>query len=139
MSESCLFCRIASEETRPFFVLENERLVAMPALHPINPGHLVLLPREHVEQLGALASDLAGELLSVGAALGRAVMEEVGATGYTLVMHEGAPGQPLPHAHLHVIPRHELDDLDLPKQDEADRDELQELAERLRRRLPASQ
>jgi diadenosine tetraphosphate (Ap4A) HIT family hydrolase len=66
-------------------------------------------------------------------------MDEVGATGYTLAMHEGAPGQPLPHAHLHVLPRHELDDLDLPKPDEADRDELTGLAVRLRRRLLASQ
>lgn len=135
MSESCLYCRIASSQTRPFFVLENERLFAMPALHPINPGHLILLPRGHFEQLDAVPAELAGELMSVGATLGRIVADQQGASGYTLTVHQGSPGQAVPHVHLHVIPRHELDDLDLPKPEEAARWDLVSLASQLRERL----
>lgn len=138
MSETCLFCRIASEPTRPFFVLENERLIAMPALHPINRGHLVLLPRAHFAASEELPVELAGELLLQGAVLGRLLLAELGYDGFTLALHEGTPGQPIPHAHVHLIPRHGGDDLDQPKPEAADRDELTELAQRLRARRTAS-
>ena len=138
MNESCLFCRIAAEATRPFFVTENDRFVAMPALHPINRGHLVLVPREHFPKAEALPADLAGELLVQGAVLGRLLMDDLGYSGFTLALHEGAPGQPLPHTHVHLVPRHEGDDLDLQKPDAADREELTELALRLRARRLAS-
>jgi len=135
MSEHCLFCRVASEPSRPFFVLENDRLIAMPALHPVNPGHLVVVPRQHVESMDALAEGLAEELLRQAAALGRLLVSELDYTGYTLILHAGAPGQPLPHLHLNVIPRREGDPLDLTKPDEAPRWDLALLASRLRERL----
>jgi histidine triad (HIT) family protein len=137
MNDSCIFCRMTSELTRPFFVTENDRMIAMPALHPITEGHLVVVPREHVAHVSELSTEVGGELLAAGGMLGELLMDDVGATGFTLALHEGSPGQPVSHLHLHVIPRRDGDVLDVPKADEAERDELSTLARRLRERLQA--
>ena len=137
MSESCLFCRITAEPTRPFFVTENDRMIAMPALHPQAEGHLVVVPRAHVAHLSELNTEIGGELLAAGGMLGELLMDETGATGFTLALHEGSPGQPVSHLHLHVVPRRAGDALDLPEPGLASQDERSAFSRRLRERLQA--
>ncbi|MGV3720166.1 MAG: HIT family protein [Actinomycetota bacterium] len=137
MSETCIFCRLAGEQTRPFFVTESERLMAFPALHPINAGQLVVAPREHLERICDLPTAVGGEMLETAGRLGTVLVEELRCDGFSLLLHESAPGQPLPHLHLNVIPRATGDLLDLPKAQEANREALAGLALRLRERLEA--
>jgi len=136
--EGCLFCRLGRPpggEARPFLVLTGEQVVAFPALHPVDAGHLVVIPVEHYEEPGELPAETSAALLARGAELGEALKEELGCSGYSLVLHAGHPGQPLPHVHLHVLPRREGDPLDTPRPPEADREQLLDLAERLRSRM----
>ena len=114
MSESCIFCRLAGERTRPFFVTESEHLMAFPALHPINEGHLVVAPREHLERVSELPLTLSGELLETAGRLGALLVGEMRCGGFSLLLHEGAPSQPLSHLHVNIVPRHAGDGLDLP-------------------------
>lgn len=139
MSESCLFCRLARSDELPFHVLATEALIAFPALHPVNPGHLVVVTRDHYEWPDDLPQELAGQLLAAGLRLAQALQDDLDCPGYTLTLHGGAPSQPLPHVYLNVIPRHPGDALDLPPAPEADREELQDLARRLKRILSNGQ
>lgn len=138
MSESCLFCRLARKPDRPFFVLAEEALIAFPALHPINEGHLIVTPRRHLDRVSEVPAPLAAALLGKAGELGEALREELGCNGFTLLLHEGVSDQPLPHLHVNVIPRHADDALSVTKPPEAEREALSSLAARLRARLHTS-
>ncbi|MBI3909561.1 MAG: HIT family protein [Armatimonadetes bacterium] len=137
MPQRCLFCRLADQEGAANRVYEDEHVVAFPALHPLNPGHLVLIPRAHIRNAYALNKDLAGHMIAVGARLAALVAREFGYPGTSLAINNEAPGQRIFHAHLHIIPRRPGDRLDLSSPPEADRNELAEVARRLRQALAA--
>jgi histidine triad (HIT) family protein len=103
---ACLFCRIARGEIPSARVLETSELVAFLDIAPVNPGHVLLVPRAHHATLADLPDDLAaasGELLP---RLCRAVREATGADALNVVVNVGAAaGQTVDHVHWHVIPR----------------------------------
>ena len=107
MSEDCLFCRLtrAPDEYRANHVYADERVVAWPVLHPVNPGHLIVVPREHVRNAYNLPPDLAGHMVAVAARLGQVAAREFGFESTSLLLNNEAPAQSVFHAHLHAIPR----------------------------------
>ena len=55
MSEKqCIFCAIIAKAAHGFIVYENPHAVVFLDRRPINVGHLLIVPRQHVEALYAL-------------------------------------------------------------------------------------
>ncbi len=104
MSESCLFCRIATGEIPAEYVWEDDRCVAFRDLHPQAPVHLLVIPREHIaSHAHAMAEHTAllGHLMSVVSDLARS---HGLAKGYRLVINTGQDGgQTVEHLHLHLL------------------------------------
>ena len=104
----CPFCkRIAAGE----FEISDRFAVAFEPLNPVTPGHLLVVPRPHVQDAGsnplvaartmALAAEIAGPL--------------GWAESYNLITSAGAAAtQTVYHLHLHIVPRREGDGLHLP-------------------------
>ena len=46
--KECKFCRIFRDELPSSRVLEDDLVCALLSLHPINPGHTLVIPRRHV-------------------------------------------------------------------------------------------
>jgi diadenosine tetraphosphate (Ap4A) HIT family hydrolase len=82
---------------------------------PVNPGHLLVVPIEHVPSLMELAPDLADALFQAARRLGVALRSStLRCEGLTLFLADGAvASQLVPHVHLHVIPRFHDDDFEL--------------------------
>ena len=101
----CLFCKVASGEIPATLVHEDERLVAFRDISPQAPVHILVIPREHVASLEAVAddqADLVGGMLLVARDLARS--EGVAEDGYRAVLNVGADGgQTIHHIHLHLI------------------------------------
>lgn len=101
----CPFCtRTASGP----LTAESPTAAAFPDGFPVGPGHTLVVPRRHVEDLFALG---AGELAAVWAMVGT-VREILSADlspapdGFNIGANVGAAaGQTVAHAHVHVIPR----------------------------------
>lgn len=103
----CVFCQIVAGTRPATFVFEDDLCVAFGTIEPIEPGHLLLVPRRHVETLYDLPETIAAHLLPVASRLGRALQRAHRADGLTLLQsNEKAAGQSVPHFHLHLIPRH---------------------------------
>jgi histidine triad (HIT) family protein len=99
----CLFCRMLAGEVPMDVVRETGQSVAIRDIDPQAPTHVLVIPRRHVDDLGALA-EYPEELADV-VALAAAVAEEQDLqAGYRMVANTGAlAGQTVFHAHLHLL------------------------------------
>jgi histidine triad (HIT) family protein len=101
----CLFCRILTGEVPSTVVLETERTYAFRDINPAAPVHVLVIPREHIEDAGSVGpehGEVVAELLSTAAAV--AAQEGVADRGYRLVFNVGEEaGNTVPHLHLHVL------------------------------------
>lgn len=103
MSESCLFCKIASGEIPVALVAQNAHAVAFRDIHPQAPVHILVVPRRHVASLAAADSgEELGALCLLAAEVARA--EGLAEKGYRTVMNTGEDGgQTVHHLHVHVL------------------------------------
>ena len=70
---NCVFCRIASGEIAAYLAHQDELTVAFLDTHPIRPGHIQVIPREHHACFDDLPAATAGHLVQVGQQLARAL------------------------------------------------------------------
>ena len=105
MNASCIFCRIAAGEIPSQRVYEDEHLIAIRDINPAAPVHVLVIPREHVESVGALEerhAELAGRLLLAVRRV--AEQEGIAERGFRMVANTGQEGgQTVAHLHLHVM------------------------------------
>lgn len=133
----CLGCRTARGDFAAEEVYRDERVVAVVALHAINPGHLVVVTNEHVRNALTMDADLLCHMMLVARTLGCRVREALGSSGVMLVFNNEAPCQTLFHAHLHVVPREHGDEMDVKFGESLDRPAREAMAARLRPELEA--
>ncbi|MGQ0626317.1 MAG: histidine triad nucleotide-binding protein [Sporichthyaceae bacterium] len=100
---ACLFCRIVSRDIPAQIVAETADTVAFRDINPQAPVHVLVIPREHHQDIAAMAAadpTLTGRLAADAAA----VAQEQGLSGFRLVFNTGAEaGQSVFHVHGHVL------------------------------------
>lgn len=102
----CVFCQIAAGRREATRVWEDDLALAFGSLYAVQPGHVILIPRVHADDLFTLPEPVAAHLLPLAARIGRALKESLNADGMTLLQNNGAAsGQTVFHFHLHLIPR----------------------------------
>ena len=110
MPEGCLFCRIVRKEIPSRVVLESAQAIAFHDANPQSPLHVLVVPKEHIENALAIRSEHAGTLYEVFR-LAQEVAKKEGAdqSGFRLVLNNGAnAGQAVDHLHLHVLAKRKL-------------------------------
>jgi histidine triad (HIT) family protein len=76
-----------------------------------NPGHVLIIPNEHFENIFDLPASLAEEIQTLTQSIALAMKAEYRCDGITIrQQNEPAGDQHIWHYHLHVIPRYENDD-----------------------------
>jgi histidine triad (HIT) family protein len=114
-------------------VHEDERTVAFMDINPATRGHLLVVPREHAENVLEIDPEDLEAVARTGQAMARRVRDKLGADGVNLLNSTGSVAwQTVFHFHLHVIPRYENDPLRLPWQPQpGDQDEIAAAAKEL--------
>lgn len=103
----CVFCQIVAGRSEATVVWQDDLAIAFGSLYAVQPGHVLLVPKTHAEDLFTLPESVAAHLLPAAARLGRALKSVLGADGVTLLQNNGAASeQTVFHVHLHLIPRH---------------------------------
>lgn len=103
---NCLFCKIVAGEIPAQKIYENDRVLAFLDIGPVSPGHTLVIPKAHAENLAAGSVDDACALMTAIHDLAPKITQAVGADGYNLGMNHGeAAGQDVFHTHLHIMPR----------------------------------
>lgn len=104
-SEACIFCRIARREAPAWIVFEDERSVAFLDLFPFTRGHLLVVPKRHVDRLVDLPREEHADCLGALSEACRRV--ERLSPHYNVALNQGElAGQIIFHLHFHVIPRY---------------------------------
>ncbi|MFX0069413.1 MAG: HIT family protein [Candidatus Hodarchaeota archaeon] len=103
----CIICQLVNEETEVTKVYEDDLVVAVMDIQPINPGHLFISPKKHVEFMSELDEELGAHIFKISMKLAYALRKSgLKCDGVNLFLADGeVAGQEVPHVHLHVIPR----------------------------------
>ena len=105
MASDCLFCRIVAGEVASEEVLRTERTYAFRDINPVAPVHVLVVPRDHIDDAAAVSARHAAvvaELLTTARAVAEA--EGILERGYRLVLNVGEDAlNSVAHLHLHVI------------------------------------
>jgi histidine triad (HIT) family protein len=106
----CLFCDIIAGDRAAFVVLDSPAVVAFLDIHPLFPGHVLVVPRSHVDTFDDASGAVLGDLAAATQRLSRAVQHTTGAAGAFIATNVRV-SQSVPHLHFHVVPRNRGDGL----------------------------
>lgn len=114
-TRSCIFCDIVRGAAEVSVCYEDVEALAFMDIQPVNPGHVLIVPRRHYESLDDIPLAVSMHLFRIAMKLGPTIKKVVGAKGTNIVVNSGsAAGQDVFHYHVHVIPRREGDGFDVP-------------------------
>lgn len=103
---TCAFCAILAGRLPASLVHEDDQVIAFMDLRQAVPGHVLVVPRRHVETLFDLDEDTAAQLMRIAVRIARAADAVFAPDGLNLWQsNRKAGGQEVPHVHLHVQPR----------------------------------
>ena len=106
MDRNCIFCRIVSGEEKADVVYEDENVLAFMDIAPVNPGHILIIPKEHYVSASSIPESIAGRMFHVASRLAVACKRILDTDGYNMHLADGfCAGQDIPHSHIHLIPR----------------------------------
>src|SRR2546428_6833937 len=64
MKEDCIFCKIADKEADATVVYEDPHTLAFLDIHPLNPGHTLIIPKKHYPNMLEMPSEEAGRIFA---------------------------------------------------------------------------
>jgi diadenosine tetraphosphate (Ap4A) HIT family hydrolase/GNAT superfamily N-acetyltransferase len=139
---TCAFCGVVDGTNPHSIVCEDGATIAFMALRQQREGHVLVIPRSHIENVFDLDDATSAALMAATVRVARAVRDAYWPEGMHLWQSNGpAAEQEVPHFHMHVLPRWQDDGLGwrqdtpplYPRHDELDRQ-----AARIRRSLSAA-
>lgn len=110
--KDCIFCKIIEGEIPSAKVYEDDKVLAFLDVSQVTPGHTLLIPKKHAEDIFAyddeLAQDLALRLPKIAKAIREAFPES---KGMNIINNNGSTAyQTVFHTHWHLIPRYQEDE-----------------------------
>lgn len=129
-----IFTRIIAGELPCAKVYEDELVFAFMDAGQVNPGHVIVASKAPVETLMDADEATAKAMMAAAWRIARAVQAAFAPAGMTILQANRAAGwQTVPHLHLHVLPRHADDGVELtwPRK-EPGLEKLKELAAQIR-------
>lgn len=108
MPKPCVFCEVVAGGEA--LVVDEPDVAAFLDIRPLFPGHLLIVPRQHVVTLDELPADQLAPLFGLAQRAVTAMQTAMGAQG-AFVAQNNIVSQSVPHLHVHVVPRTKGDGL----------------------------
>lgn len=119
--QNCIFCHIISGKVASKKIYEDDKVLAILDINPANPGHILLLTKEHYQVMPQIQDDEISYIFMVAKAISHTCLKALKAQGTNIFIANGSlAGQKAPHFMLHIIPRANVDGIkifDLPEKD----------------------
>ena len=103
----CIFCKIIEGSIPSAKIYEDEHVYAFMDIQPVSKGHVLLIPKKHIENVYDFSEEEASRLFAAAPKIANVLKEEFEPAGMNLLSNNGAPaGQSVFHFHFHFIPRY---------------------------------
>jgi len=133
MKQECVFCKISKGEIPCFKVYEDDKFLAFLDVKPRNPGHTLVIPKEHFRWVWDVP--YVGEYFEVVAKIANAIRAALNTDWVVSLIL----GEEVPHAHIWLVPRFANDghggSIDLSNIKSIPREEMIKIAERIKANL----
>ncbi|PGF16436.1 HIT family protein [Natrinema sp. CBA1119] len=136
MHDDCEFCQIHSGDRSAHVLREDERTIAFLDRNPAAPGHSLVIPRVHEEDVLTIDESVSTAVFDTVRIVSTALEAALEPNGFSVFHTSGPLVGTVDHAHVHLVPRFADDDvaLSLPR-DRLDPDEAAHLRDRVRAHL----
>ncbi|MCX6744216.1 MAG: HIT domain-containing protein [Candidatus Parcubacteria bacterium] len=111
-NEDCLFCKIVKDMIPANKVYEDDNVIAFLDIHPVNPGHTLVVPKKHSFNMLDADDETLKAMIIATKKIAKAIIAAQGLDSFNLEVNNGRmAGQIIHHLHWHIIPRTESDGL----------------------------
>jgi len=102
-----IFSKIILGEIPSYKIAENDKFYAFLDIHPLAPGHTLIVPKVEVDYIFDLEDELLAELLIFAKPIAKAIEMSIPCQriGMSVI------GLEVPHAHMHLIPLRTMGDI----------------------------
>ena len=115
--KQCIFCQIVSGKVSSKKIYEDDICIVILDINPANPGHVLLMPKEHYAIMPMLPENVLSHMAKISKQLSSIMLKALNAEGTTIFIANGvSAGQRAQHFMIHIIPRKENDGvgMDIP-------------------------
>ena len=107
MDESkCVFCEVVAGIADARVVYESDLVIALIDPRQANPGHVLVIPKEHFPDIYALSEEAGSEIMRALILLSRVIRRAFELDGLSIWQSNGRGAhQEVPHVHFHIHPR----------------------------------
>ena len=108
---STIFTKIINKEIPAYIILENSKFIAFLDINPLSIGHTLVVPKKEIDYFFDLDDDFLTEILLFSKKISKAIKKvtRCNRVGLSVI------GLEVPHAHLHLVPLNEMNDIDFSK------------------------
>lgn len=114
----CIFCKIIKGDIPSYKVYEDEKTFAFLDINPINTGHALVIPKNHVRKISEAPEEDLFALVKTLKKVIKGLEDGLGVDNLNVFVNQGEDaGQLIPHLHYHVTPRYKGDGVkfDMPQ------------------------
>ncbi|AFZ74023.1 histidine triad (HIT) family protein [Natronobacterium gregoryi] len=109
----CEFCRIVAGDERAHVLYENDETIAILDENPAVTGHSLVLPRSHDDDVLTSTDSTTTDVFRTARLVATGLEEALGPVGFSVFHTTGSLVGTVDHAHVHLLPRFEDDDVSL--------------------------
>ena len=108
---STIFTKIINKEIPAYIILENSKFIAFLDINPLSIGHTLVVPKKEIDYFFDLDDNFLTEILLFSKKISKAIKKvtRCNRVGLSVI------GLEIPHAHLHLVPLNEMNDIDFSK------------------------
>lgn len=106
LQEGCIFCDIIKGKIKSWKVHEDKYATAFLDINPRNPGHTIVVSKNHHETIMDTPQDESANVFKTVWKVSKGIVDGTEADGVSIAQSSGASaGNLIKHFHFHVIPR----------------------------------
>src|SRR5688572_10444311 len=123
----CIFCKISAGELEAHKVYEDDDVVAILDINPVNPGHTLVIPKEHTEYFEEMGGERYQHVMNLVQLIARAIKKTYNPPRVGLLVW----GFEVPHTHVHVVPLKEPGDFSIKRMAKPNNEDLEKVVSEL--------
>lgn len=101
--EDCIFCKIIKGEIPSYTIYEDEIVKVFLDIDPITPGHMLIIPKKHFNNLEDIDMDTLTHINETAKKMYSLIKEKLGTDSMRVMQNNGFI-QDVKHYHMHIIP-----------------------------------